>query len=302
MSSEVWQYFERFGKDKAKCTKCPKILSCVGSSTSSLHNHARCVHKIITTPKVKQGTADETASGSATAKNSLLKYATKNETLGEIFARCVAEDGMSVRAVKRSRVVLSYLHSKNFSMPSETTIWEKIDQFYQVKQEELKNKFLEIKKNHGRFSIIVDEWTDLSYLKYVNVTVKCFNPETKTLEIYNLGLKEINIKANAFNLEQVIKAKLGEYSLNFERDIVASTHDGASVMKKYGNNIAVESQLCINHGIHLCVVKTIYSEKDYAISNPILNESEDEYEQEETEDHFENLFILNDENVSLTAI
>ncbi|KAI8116244.1 hypothetical protein CVS40_11648 [Lucilia cuprina] len=81
MSSEVRQYFERFGKDIAKGTKCPKILSCVGSSTSSLHNCARCVHKIITTPKVKQGTADETASGSATAKNSFLKFISKMKHL-----------------------------------------------------------------------------------------------------------------------------------------------------------------------------------------------------------------------------
>ena len=75
------------------------------------------------THKVKQGTADET--GSSTVKNSLLKYATKNETLGQMFARCVTEDGMSVRVAKRVHVVLSHLHSKNFSMPSEPTIWKK---------------------------------------------------------------------------------------------------------------------------------------------------------------------------------
>ena len=44
-----------------------------------------------------------------------------------------------------------------------------------------------------------------------------------------------------------VTEKLKGFGLNINRDIVASTHDGAPVMKKYGDLIDIENQLCYNH-------------------------------------------------------
>ena len=62
-----------------------------------------------------------------------------------------------------------------------------------------------------------------------------------------LGLVEIKKKAHAGNTEQYVKELLEEFNLDMYKDIVASTHDAAPVMVKYGDNISAISQLCHNH-------------------------------------------------------
>lgn len=62
---------------------------------------------------------------------------------------------------------------------------------------------------------------------------------------------------------------------------MASTHDGAAVMKKYGNNIAAIGQLCYNHAIHLCVVDSfykniVYTESEYSEEDSDLESSSEE--------------------------
>jgi hypothetical protein len=49
-----------------------------------------------------------------------------------------------------------------------------------------------------------------------------------------------------------------EFGSSFETHIVSSTHDGAAVMKKYGNEISAECQFCLNHGMHLAVKDLFY--------------------------------------------
>ena len=56
----------------------------------------------------------------------------------------------------------------------------------------------------------------------------------------------------------LVKAKLKDYGIEMDNDIVRSTHDGASVMVKYGKNILPFSQLCYNHAIHLAVLDVFY--------------------------------------------
>ena len=51
--SDVWDNFKKVGPDKACCNHCNKMLSCKGSSTSSLHNHLKTVHKIIMDKKTE---------------------------------------------------------------------------------------------------------------------------------------------------------------------------------------------------------------------------------------------------------
>ena len=46
-----------------------------------------------------------------------------------------------------------------------------------------------------------------------------------------------------------------------KKDLVASTQDGASVSKKYIQNLDVIGQFCLNHGLHLGVCDTLYKKK-----------------------------------------
>jgi hypothetical protein len=73
--------------------------------------------------------------------------------------------------------------------------------------------------------------------------------------------------------------KLQEFGIDFTKDIVASTHDGASVMVKYGRIISAESQCCYNHAIHLAVIETFYR-KTTAVNSDKFSEEEDEDEEE----------------------
>lgn len=269
--SAVWNYFTKDDKNSnsARCSKCPKILSCRGSSTSALINHLRSVHKItIETQSTKQS-AENTPSTSNVSLIPFPRLTSKNKSeINEILARCVAQDGMSVRAVQQSKIICDYLYMKGLQMPSsENTIWNLIEKFYDVKKQEMIEKLKCIKQQNGRFSIIVDEWCDNSNIKYINVCLRIYHPSKRSHEVLNLGLEEMKIRGTATNIEFLIKKKLEEFNINLESDVVASTHDGAAVMKCYGRNISPESQLCLNHAIHLCVIDVIYTKKKTSDEN-----------------------------------
>lgn len=138
--STVWKYFKKDEKEthKARCLKCPKMLSCRGPSTSSLLAHLRNVHKI---EIVTRGAIDEFQENQpSTSNTSVLPFKPVmkvSSDIGEIYSRCVAEDGMSVRAVKHSKILSDYLKSKGVKMPeSENTIWNLIDKFFNDKKSE----------------------------------------------------------------------------------------------------------------------------------------------------------------------
>lgn len=88
----------------------------------------------------------------------------------------------------------------------------------------------------------VDEWTDISQSKFMNV--RNYDTERKSFGVYNLGLKDLKRKGTALNIYSCINAKLEEFGLSFQSHIVG---------------LPVEPQLCINHAIHLAVVDTLYS-------------------------------------------
>lgn len=78
---------------------------------------------------------------------------------------------------------------------------------------------------------------------------------------------------------------LREFGINFDSDIVASTQDGASIMVCYSNIIKCESQLCLNHAIHLAVTKVFYEKKNKASIQHDLDET---YSETSSEDDSEN--------------
>ena len=97
-------------------------------------------------------------------------------------------------------------------------------------------------------------------------------------------------KGSAAYMQCSIRKKLEDYSLDLEKHIVASTHDGAAVMLLHHRaDIPVESQLCFNHAIHLTIVDVVYAKKNTTTHFENIDESERDYDDEdgELEESFE---------------
>lgn len=146
---------------------------------------------------------DEPSSSKRPKQGPIDKFAVQSlNTLNDILARCVAEDGMSVRALKSSKIVKSYLAQKGLKMPSsETTIWLHIKDVHRQKKQEYIKTFERIKNRNGRFSIIVDECSDVSSMKYLNVSLRTYSPNNGGIFVlHNLGLEAVNVSASACNI------------------------------------------------------------------------------------------------------
>lgn len=92
------------------------------------------------------------------------------------------------------------------------------------------------------------ECSDKRFVTRLSITLHDFEIE------YKLGLVYIKDTCDAHMLKQLESNKLYEFGLNSDSNVVASTYDGAAVMKMYGNLIGNEVKLCYNHGIHLAIM------------------------------------------------
>lgn len=146
---------------------------------------------------------------------------------------------------------------------SNMTIWKHICSFQASKVNEQK-ALIQAKLAQGiRFSLTLDEWTDLTHRRYLLVNL---HDSQKT---YNLGLIPIPPgRATAKVILGLVKEKLEEYGLYVHKHIVASTSDAASVMGSYGDLIDIIVQFCINHGVHLAVVDTLRKEAEAKTPQP----------------------------------
>jgi len=71
---------------------------------------------------------------------------------------------------------------------------------------------------------------------------------------------------------ELLQAKLAEFGLRLENDIVCICTDGASVMSKVGRLISAEHQLCYAHGVQLAVVDVLYKSNASATSSTNVTE------------------------------
>ncbi|CRL02390.1 CLUMA_CG015396, isoform A, partial [Clunio marinus] len=108
----------------------------------------------------------------------------------------------------------------------------------------------------ARFSLTLDEWTDLTGRRYLHVNLHDLEGT------YNLGIIPVPTgHCTADVISQLVTSKLEEVGLSLTKHIVSSTTDGAKVMLKYGRITHIGFQACINHGIHLAVTDVLYKKK-----------------------------------------
>lgn len=96
-------------------------------------------------------------------------------------------------------------------------------------------------KGH-EFSITINEWTSKGNRRYLNISVHQLEKD------FNSGLAPISSTRNARTMLKLFCEKLKTFNVDLSTDTVASTNDGAAVMKKSAIN-----QLCYSHAIHLAV-------------------------------------------------
>ena len=141
------------------------------------------IHKIELLSKYTDQTIKESVSNVEKIPFPKLKF--KNiKGCPKMFARCIAEDDMSVRTVQNSKIITEYLNMQGFK--SENTIWNLIEKFYSDRKLRTVEK-LKLMKNLYRIymdSIKVDEWSDNSNMKYINVSMRSCDPTKHVREVF----------------------------------------------------------------------------------------------------------------------
>lgn len=113
------------------------------------------------------------------------------------------------------------------------------------------------------YSLIIDESTDISVMKYLCVCVRYFSISLKRPMTAFLGIIEIVVEASAVNLSDLLNQFLNKLGLNIKNLIGLGT-DGASNL--CGKNHSVYTILkeqapslqlikCVAHSLHLCSSK-----------------------------------------------
>lgn len=289
-TAKVWKYFGKINESAAQCSLCPKQISCKGSNTSGLSRHLQRVHNISinqtpveSTSVIQPGTSSESESKRIKREKQceITEYVA-NKSLSEIISRLAAEDGLSIRAITRSKFIRESITQRGYKMPkNETDIMKIILRYYEERKEEMMQNFKDVVASGARLSLSVDEWTSIRNRRYFNLCL-----HGKDGEVFNLGLIYIPSKCGAEETRKIVEDTLLRFKLNFEKHIVATISDGPNVMKKFGRESPSEMILCMNHAIHLGVVDTFYKEKEVSTTSSVssCDDSEDEFMDNSTDD------------------
>ena len=260
-SAEVWNYFDRSG-DEALCKKCTHKVTCKGSTTTPMLNHLKLKHMLdLSGKRSNNGSSNQSTNSKKFCTNSSFSNLFKRQQLNEIVARLVSEDGFTVNGITKSSFIRQSISDKGFSLPKNPAkVMDLVISYFK----EQKSKTVEIlnkRVNSGeRFSLTLDEWTSVANKRYININIHC-----KDSVSFNLGLVRIIGICDAKETQRIVIQHLKEFGISLEKDIVASTTDGASVMCKFGRESPAYHVQCMNHAIHLAVMDIFYKNNEKLI-------------------------------------
>lgn len=273
-SSWVWEYFEECSKESVQCKKCKKIIQRSHGSTCGMSKHLK-THLIKPPSDTEEGSKK---SEDPAAKKPKLEQRTLpiffKPSLDEILTKCIVVDGLSPNSIVKSEAICGYVRSQHYNMPkSSSSIWNSVDKFYEKEFEQLKKK--------------LDEWTDNDSNRFLGVSIHDGTAPTQ--------IKMIKIPTGSFKSENVVELVQGcldSIGLDLRSDIIASTNDGAAVMKKYARLLGIIIQLCLNHAIHLGVTDVFYKKRPAIEVESATNGTVEDFrenEDDENEEDDENL-------------
>ena len=249
VNKTVWEYFIR-NNNEAKCKFCGKKIACNASSTSGLHRHLTGgQHKM---KRIIELAKQIPQSECKIKTKSLDRFLNTNinESMEHIISKLAAVDGFSINAISRSEFIRNSLRSQGHILPrGPTDIFTLIYKYYENEKQKIITKIKLMESKYEKFSISIDEWTSYKNRRYMNVQLYYENTKSQ-----NLGLIRIDGSCIAEKVKEIVNASIKSFGLCFEKDIVATTSDGANVMIKFGKLSPALQQLCYNHAIHLAVV------------------------------------------------
>ena len=178
-------------------------------------------------------------------------------SLEQIVAKLVAHDGISINAITKSEFIRNSISSLGFCLPKcHKAVLRLVMNYCTTIKCDLKNKIANFKSEQRKFSLSIDEWTSVRNRRYMNVNIYYEDGESD-----NLGLVRIQGSCPSEKVYELLNAKLSDFNLSLQSDIVAITSDGASVMIKFGRLSPAHHQICYNHGIHLAVMEVMYQKR-----------------------------------------
>lgn len=175
-------------------------------------------------------------------------------------------DGFSINGIANSQFIRQSLIARgpDYVLPiGNTNIMKLVHQQFELAKFEVTQRLNAMKSNGDRFSLTLDEWTSRKNRGYLNVNV-----HFKDGDFVNLGLERIPGRCPAEVIKSLTEKKLADFCLK-TNDIVSSTTDGASVMKKFGRETDFMHQMCYVHAIHLAITDIIYKKLKF-LSTAIL--------------------------------
>ncbi|UYV62448.1 hypothetical protein LAZ67_2000628 [Cordylochernes scorpioides] len=143
----------------------------------------------------------------------------------DVLARMIALDGLPFSVFVTSKDLRKCLNALGHEIPlSAETIKIKVCRYADTFREKVVRE-LQMEKEKGQlFSLTLDEWTSIRSKRYLNINI---HSRTK---VWNLGLTRISGVFSSEQCKYVIGAKLLEFGIDFETDIVRVTTDGYAMM------------------------------------------------------------------------
>lgn len=287
-----WDYFTKEkGSGICKISGCGKVIQARGGTTSGLHTHLRTIHNI-NLLKRKENLEKSTSLDLDVSTNKLKSDLNKGKitnffrcnidgTFEAVISRLVALDGLPFLKISQSydirKMLMKEFPQKNIPTSHNTVRTLVLDYGDQIRAQ-VKKELARIRKDNGKFSVTMDEWTSNKSKRFMNVNVHSED------NFWNLGLHRILGSMPAEKAKKIFENCLSSFELSLD-DLVGVTSDGASVMKKLGILLNVIHQICLAHGIHLAVLKCLYKKKDDSSQESNDNEEgQMEIETEENED------------------
>lgn len=262
MSSEyeydqVWQLFKRFD-DEATCLKCNKIITCKSSSTSGLHRHMERIHNM--KRREHEAPKEQPPAKKTRTLHNFFNTSSSPESLEQIVAKLAAKDGIPINAITKSEFIRNSISRLGFHLPKcHKAVLGLVMKYCTKIKSDLKIKIENFKSAQRKFSLSIDEWTSVRNRRYMNIHIYYDDGQSD-----NLGLVRIQESCPAEKVYELVNAKLSDFNIKLQSDIVAITSDGASVMIKFGRLSPAHQQICYNHGIHLAVMEVMYQKRKVA--------------------------------------
>ncbi|UYV64370.1 K02A2.6-like [Cordylochernes scorpioides] len=253
--------------------------------------HRKAVHGIETSKRKVKDEVDTQTPANKTPQISIIDHFSSvsiDRSTDAVLARMIALDGLLFSVFVTSKDLRKCLNALGHEIPlSAETIKIKVCRYADTFREKVVRE-LQMEKEKGQlFSLTLDEWTSIRSKRYLNINI---HSRTK---VWNLGLTRISGVFSSEQCKYVICAKLLEFGIDFETDIVCVTTDECAMMVKLGHIIGTLQQLCYAHGLHLAVMDVLYDKKKERVVPEFVSASVNEAESDLSEDNNEDTSPFN---------